>query len=111
MMFGLGFVLAAELHEVRTEPELRALRDDASPRAADNRSQHLPGNRPNLKLLSFGRLRGSMAQEHVGQLMAHHAGDLALGFPPLRSSAVRNIAHGQSEGIDLFLVESRRTNT
>ena len=58
----LPFVLAAVLQEVSTEAELGALRNDRAGSAADDGAENLSGDGADLKFLSFGRLRSSVAR-------------------------------------------------
>ena len=62
---GLPLVLAAVLQEVGAEAELRALRDDAAGRAADDGAENLAGDGADLELLTLGGLRGAVAKRDV----------------------------------------------
>ena len=82
------------------------MRDDAARGAADNRAEHLAGNRADLELLALGRLRGAVAQHHVAHLVRHHARDFALVMRRFDHPAVEeHRPAGQGERVDLLLVD------
>src|SRR5688500_14752204 len=75
---GLALELATELEEVSAGGELRAFGDHRARAAAENGAEHLPGNRADLELLASRRLHRAVPQDHVRELVRHHAGNLAL---------------------------------
>ena len=104
----LLFVLAAVFQKRRTEPELAALRDDLAPPATDDGSGNCAGDLTELKALRFGCVGGAVAQQHVAQLVRHHADDLALACSGLEHPAVdEHRAAGQRERVDVLQVHRR----
>ena len=102
----LRLVLAAVLQEIGAEPELRALGNNAPRRPADDRAEHLAGNRADLELLALGSLRRAVAESHVRDLVRHDASNLALGPGRLDHAAVQeHRAARQGERVDLLLVD------
>ena len=91
-----------------TEPELAALRDDLAPPATDDGPGDCAGDLTELKVLGFGCVGGAMAQQHVAQLVRHHADDLALACGRLEHPAVdEHRAAGQRERVDVLQVHRR----
>ena len=61
-----------------------------------------PAIAPSLELLSLCRLRRAVPQDHVAQLVRHHAGDLTVGLRGLEHPAVQeHRAARQRERVDL----------
>ena len=105
---GLLLVVAAVLEHRRAETELAALRDDLSPTAADHSAGNRAGELAELEVLGLGRVRGAVAQQHVAQLVRHHADDFAFARRCLEHAAVdEHRAAGQRERVDLFEVHRR----
>ena len=75
---GLLLVLAAVLHQPRTQAELTPLADDLSPAAADHRAGDGAGQRADLKPLRLGGVGRAMPQQDVTELVRHDAGDFAF---------------------------------
>ena len=99
------FVLAAVLHEICAETDLRSLRDDLPGSAADDGPEHLTGDRAELKLLGFCRLQSPMAQDHVTEFVRHYARNLIVRPRRLQHAAVeKHRTTRQREGIDVPLV-------
>ena len=99
---GLFLELAAEPQERRAEPELRALRDDLAPSAADDRPEDGARDFAHLIFRRFARLGGAVPQDHVTQLVGHDAGDLAFSGRRLDHPAVHEHRSArQGERIDL----------
>ena len=65
------------------------MRDDAAGPAADDAAQDLTGDRADLKLLSFGRLRRPVTENHVAQFVGHHASDFAVRFGRFDHAAMK----------------------
>ena len=102
----LALVLAPVLQEVDTQADLRALRNDAAGAAADNRTEDLTGDSADLKLLSLRRLRGSVPENHVAQLVRHDACHFCVGARRFDHPAVeKHRPARQREGVDLFEID------
>ena len=85
---------------------MRSLRDDAAGAAADNRPEHLTGDGADLKLLPLRRLRGSMPENHVAQLVRHDACHFCVGARRFNHPAMQeHRPAGQRESIDLFEID------
>ena len=103
---GLALVLAAVLQEVGAQPDLRPLGDHRTGAPADDRAQHLPGERAELELLARGRLRGAVPQHDVRELVRHDAGDLAFRLRRLNHAAVQEHRPArQREGVDVAEID------
>ena len=86
-------------------PNCVPCRDHLAPAAADDRAQHRAGNLSDLVLRRLARLRRAVAQQHVTELVRHHAGDLAVGVRRFDHPAVdEHRPAGQREGVDLLHV-------
>jgi hypothetical protein len=93
------------LRNAAPRPNWVPLRDDRTGGAADDCAGDLTEDRPDLELLAFGRLCGSVTQSNVRQLVRHHTSDLTLGLRGLDHSSVEEHRSARkSEGVDLFLV-------
>ena len=102
----LALVLAPVFHKVDAQADLRPLGDDTAGTAADDCPEHLPGDRADLKLLSLRRLHGSVAENHVAQLVRHDACHFGVGARRFDHPAVeKHRAAGEREGIDLFEID------
>ena len=76
--------------------------------AADDRAEHLAGDRANLELLALGRLRRAVAQHHVAHLVRHDAGDLALVLAASIMPRLRNIGPpGSAKALISFWLTTR----
>ena len=102
----LALVLAPVLQEVDAQADLRPLGDDAAGAAADDRPEHLTGDGADLKLLSLRRLRGSVTENHVAQLVRHDARHFCVGARRFNHPAMeKHRSAGKREGIDLFEID------
>ena len=92
--------------ECGTKTELRALRDDGADGAADDGAANRPKQLSDLVLRGLARLRGPVPQNHVADLVRHHAGDFALGVRRLDHPAVdEHRSARQRERVDLAHVD------
>ena len=77
---GLLLEIAAVSEEQGAQPEIRTLGDGRSRAPSDHGTAQLPGELPELqpRILRLRRIRRSVAQQDVGQLVGHHASHLAF---------------------------------
>jgi hypothetical protein len=107
---GLLFEVAAIAQEQRAETELRALRNHRARRAADDGAADGAGHLAELepRVLRFRHVRGAMPQQHVRQLVRHHADHFAFRRRRLEHAAVdEHRSAGQRESVDLFQIQRR----
>ena len=101
-MSACALVLAAEAQERGAEAELRALRNHLAPAAADDGAEHRAGDLADFVFGRLARLRRAVAQQHVTELVRHHARDFAVGVRRLDHPAVdEHRSAGQRERVDL----------
>ena len=105
----LLFVLAAVLQERGAKAELAALRDHLPPAAADNGAGNCAGKLAELKSLRLGGIRSPMPEEHVTQLVSHHADNFTFSGRRFEHAAVdEHRAARQRERVDLLEIHRRK---
>ena len=102
--------VAAVSQEQRAQPELAALRDGRTGRAADDGAADDAGELAELQpgILRLRRIGRSVSKQDVRQLVRHDADDLAFGRGRVEHAAVdEHRSARQRERIDLFQVDRR----
>jgi hypothetical protein len=102
--------VAAVFQEQRAQAEVRSLGDGPSCRSSDHRAANLTGELPELKpgILSLRRIGSSVPQQHVRQLMGHHADDFGFGCCSAEHAPMHeHRPPGKREGVDLLEVHRR----
>ncbi len=103
---GVALEFAAESEERGAEPELRALRDDLSPAAADDRPEHGAGDLADLVFRRLARLCGAVTQDDVTQFVRHDPRDFAFGVRGFDHAAIdEHRPAGQRERVDFTDVD------
>ena len=111
---GLLLEIAAVSEEQGAKPEIRALGDGRSRAPSDHGTAQLPGELPELqpRILRLRRIRRSVAQQDVGQLVGHHANHLAFrGGRGEHAPLHEHRPARERERVDLLQVHRRERGT
>ena len=106
---GLALVVAAVFQHQGAETELRPICDDGAGGSADDGAGDGAGQCAELnpRALRLGDVRGAVTEEHVGELVRHHARHFTFEAGGVDHAAVdEHRPAGQGEGVDLTKVHA-----